>query len=1020
MARPLTSRPRRTRRAAAGVAVALLGLALTASAQRAGDETDARRWMITLDWGGDTRAWRGSVRLGPLTPGFRSEVTWLEDFEDGDRVVPGRPLARPDWALPEGLPGTPPTAEERAAVPDGGLLLQTRTEGDADGLCLVVAAPDATRLLVDLGGLRGDWSLAELAQLPRTVRADDGPGAVHARARALDALAPAATDHFGASARLVSLHTHTCFSTNLEPLHEIVDGMPAFVREVFWTDHNIGTPRRILAGDFEDAALVDALWEVVPNGVEVLQAGHVPTARTGSGAFGLAVRAGPRGGSAWAAVEKGQRAGQLYVALPARPSLRWAWQPREGTIATVEVWLSSRERLRYLSAEPPAGSDPTRDVVVETAPGTWRDVRVDLAADVARLFGEDRVDGILNVRLGVLCPPGETAAALFDDVLLDVPPPPVAIEAARDALAAVPGLRSHVGMEQSAWMSQEANGQLVPHLTFLVPDELARALPAADHALEPAEREVLVRTLQEHGGCVGVHHMQYDDHYAAFLDGGGLGADLFELGLRWKQAPAYATAAEIAARDAHGYPPELEDELFPLLVRWDRTTARGLLLTGYGAPDLNGPWARPSERSFNRWLTHVLPEGDDTASLLRALRAGRASACDARAPVVVTVSGGPGVPSGKLLVTDRPGVTLTARVTGAPPGSRVRWIEGAFVRATANDAGAGSVSGAAGRSTADAARGPADGSLVPPAVARPFDPTRHVVRAAAPFTDTLDVDARRGGFARVEVLDPAGRVVAVSNPVHVLPYWPTRWPHGRIAFDWAGLRLQGERGLVLEDARPDGDGGLLLRGTAHTADAQLAVGAPAAPRVEAEGATPRWDAEAGRLLVTVPEPGPFLVTIRPAEPVPTGDTADLLALPSRKAAAAAIDLGDPGSGLGALGEGFGPPLGAGTDGAGRPLTGPRLEFRLDVPPNLPTWLRLRRALVRGVEGAPFGGQLLVDGRAVMDFAAGDPLVFPFPALAVSATFTFTVRFDATDDEVRDAGVRFAAIELLAGDGVLEY
>ncbi len=875
-------------------------------------------------------------------------------------------MARPQWSLPAGIPGAPPTDPERALVPARGFLLDTQTQGDADGLCFEVTVLPGARLTLDIEGAVAQWTLGDLSQGARALPAANG-GVVTVSSHDLSSRAPVTQRHFGQAATRAALHTHSSFSTNLFELGRVVEGMQAFVRTVWWTDHNLGTPRRILGGDFESEDRTRALWQTQSTGVTVLRAGRVgsqhATARAGVGCWGLEVEAGPEGGSAWSSIEKGERAGQLYVALPARPTLLFSWEPRAESIAFVDVRLASQKRIRYLSRRPPRGFDPAQEIVLSSAGDEWSDQRIDLAADVARLFGADHTDGLLSVAVGVLCQPNSKALALFDEVRLEVPSPEQSIRAQQSSFAALPDLQSHVGMEQSAWRDQDHFGQLVPHLTFLAPVDVSAELPESDHALTASERRAMVEDIQRLGGAVGAHHMQYADHYNALLDGDGLGADLFEVGTRWKSAPFYATEAERQAREALSYPqPDGdEDELFPLLVRWDRTTARGLLLTANGAPDLNGRWAQPSERSFNRWLTHILTtdsagdEGnelnDPAHELLRSLRSGRASASEWRSGAVLSLETVSGQGMGKLLVTDQSSVQLMARISSAVPGSTLRLIAGRFVRQV--------------------------GGLTP------WEPSRVVAEMPIGPSGELEHEFSFGtqlaGFARLELRNPSGHLEALSNPVHVVPYWPQHWPFGRVAFDWGGVALSSEQGLLLESARIDPDGKLLLEGRAYRSGARLDLSCKSAPTVKASVGSPGWSATNSLFqLEELPE-GSFNIQLTFDEPLSPGVTRPLRAIPARMRVAATLPLPSP-----------------------RPALTTRTEATFSVPANSTTTLRMRTVSEASgrhpSSSAPTSGRLLIEGQEVASFQQGAPMEFPLPAQAIAQEFTFVVLLDPLSED----------------------
>jgi len=834
---------------------------------------------------------------------------------------------------------------------------------------------------VTFGETRVEWLLSDLAESPATAAIDATGNAIHAVAQRLDSLAPFTRDHHGTRFRRVSLHNHSRFSGNPALNRTLFEGMSVFVREAWWTDHNIGTVRTIVGGDFEDPQLVKRFWWAKQQRAELLHAGRV--------AEGAA-------GRAWTGINRAGVPCEPYAPLGARTELRFSWKPTGSTIAFAEVQLASTNLLRYLSARPD-DFDPKRDIVLESPADTWTDHVVDLAAGHAALFDGRFSDCFVDVTLGVLCQPGESAEALFDELELITSEPSDLIRVQLNELARSRLVSSYVGMEQSAWYGDTGMGPCFPHLTFLAPGDVSKLFPNVEREPLPADRRAMVEQVQAAGGCVGTHHMQFNEHYFALLEGGGLGIDLFEIGGVWGRPPYYGTLEERRDRDAHRYPDRLVDEVHPLLVRWDRLTARGILLTGYGAPDLNGLFNRPMQHSFNRWLTSILSEDDSSESLLRALRSGRAVASEWRTPALVTLSAGDGLVMGKLVVTDAKRHTLRARVSAAAPGSRLSFVVGPLVR---------------DRWDADL-----DAGIAPVEASDPF------VLGAVDSEIEYEIDTARGCFVRAELRNPAGHLIALGNPVYFLPYWPERWPFGRVAFDWQGVRLGGEDGLLLEDARVDRDGRLVLSGSVFADSGELRVVCPSSPlSVEPSAGSWSWDQQ-GRLLVLTDLPsGDFTLAATFAEPLATGRTADFTAVPERKQVLARIDVGDPESEAGRLLSGFGDIVVVPALRAYRGVQQSGGEFELPVPVDRSTWLKIQQAPATfSMTGEhPFVAcRVLMDGTEIGRIGVFDSPVIEIPPTP-SPTGTSVVVRRFSIQMLTNERLAIDVIWLYGGPGVVEY
>lgn len=957
--------------------------------------------QVSLFWGGGTpREWRGTVAV--TDPAEPDALAWafVSDFEEDDRLHPGAAFPLPVQRVPPGWQASAARAVDGRA-PEHGAWIEGATAGEADGLVLGLTTAGAA-LELRFDGATLATTVAELLAGPRVVAADDEGNVLMAQAIDLGVDAPLSTPHGATRAWRTSLHTHSAFSTNEHPIDSTVESLVPFARTVFWTDHNTGDDRHVLAGDFEDPDLVERFWFVLARNARVVEAGRTTEAREGAGAFRLVAEGtgpgdrGPGSERAWIALQRGRGAGEFNVALALKPKLRWAWRAGEAGVPYVDVGLHSGRVLRYRSL--PLGEDGGLDGVdavqaVDGDPGAgWRTFERDVAADVEALLGASATDGLRRLSFGVEVGGGARAAAMFDAIALELPAPDEVVRLQQRLFDGYPELRSFVALEQSAWLGPDDWGALFPHLTAYVPDRDAapELFVGGSYDAPPsaAERAAFVRRIQAAGGAVGAHHLQYARHYEALLDARGLGIDLFEVGGAWHSVPSYVSPEEQRWRDALGYPAVPEDELFPLLVRWDRATARGLLLALYGAPDLHQRFDRPNGGWLNRWLTSIVTDDGSPAGLLGALRAGHASASDWRSGAVLTlaVDGRPW--TGKLVATDRARHTITAEVSGALPGSRLRWIQGPLARADASS--------------------PAT-ELAPPAVVG-----RALVDAPT-FATSIELDTRAATFVRAELRNPAGQWVALSNPVVFVPYWPERWPAGRVAFDRGGVALAETRGLRLDEARPGPAGGLVLAGVATDADARLVVTGPVRT-LERRGAPiePCPVGADGRASIPLPA-GPFELALGFDEPWRAELGAAVEALPERKQLALAIDLGRPASeapyALVDFGEPFVDPTGLAHH---RPVRQRPASFRLPLPAGEPVWLRLR---TQGFWTA--SGRVELEGRPLGTFARKASATFEVPPQAEAGWRTFTIRLDPPTQD-RAGQLLLHRIELWHGPGVVDY
>ncbi len=972
------------------------------------------RLQVSFFWGGgEAREWNAELGIQE-EPGAKARIPWmwLTDFEAGDFYSAGGRFPKPAQSLPNAwraatpvdfIPGQPRALAE-ADASGRGALVRTTTDGEADGICFefqgaassefIASFTDRAPIRIRVGDLR-----KEAVVLP----IDESGNVFIAQAVDLSRNAPPFVDHGDRQARRTSLHSHSCFSTNTMPLEPVHESLRPFVDSVWWTDHSVGDRRTVKDGDFETADLRDTFWQTYVDQARVIKAELSDDANSGAKAYRLVIASGDKPG--FGCIFVGQSAGDFNLGLVAKPTLRWSFKalPRpDGTSSSVYglVALSSGRIIRYFSGQPNE-LNPDTDILLGDATGEWQTIERDVAADAASLYGNLGTDGFKRMSFGVHCPTGQRSGALFDDIELVVPEPAEVLRLQAEQLETFSDPKSYPGLEQSAWTSSDDFGALIPHFTALVPARAPELLTGLDHAPTDDERRQFVESIQAGGGVVGTHHMQLNHHFEAFLNGRGFGADMFEIGGAWWYVPAYATEAERLDRDAHGYPKLQEDEVYPLLVRWDRLTARGLLLTGYGAPDLHMRFDGPSYGWLNRWLTWVIDEDDSPEAQLRALRSGQASASEWRSDAILTLDVEGREWMGKLVVTDRKEQRVTAKVTGALPGSRLRWVRGPLVRDTASAEG--------------------------------FEPARiGAVRedevGRSEYASSLAIDTNRGVFVRAELLNPAGHIVALSNPVVFAPYWPSEWPAGRVAFDWNGATMESASGMLLTSARITEAGELSLSGAVgtHPADARLVLGGlPQTARVANDESVAIQFADESAVLSGF-DAGDFQITLTGFDSLERGETAELLAIPDQKELLRVIEVGDPKSEAGWRGRGFGPPIVESRIlepilDTHRVLTAKKASFRLSVPVGETTWLRLRTTGY-----SPVSGQVLMDGEELGSFRTMESLTFEVPATEPGAEGDRIAQFGIELQSVKKPtrpGVplmRLVRIELWAGDGVVDY
>jgi hypothetical protein len=357
---------------------------------------------------------------------------------------------------------------------------------------------------------------------------------------------------------------------------------------------------------------------------------------------------------------------------------------------------------------------------------------------------------------------------------------------------------------------------------------------------------------------------------------------------------------------------------------------------------------------------------------------------------------------GKLVVTDSKRQSLRAQVSEAPQGSRLSFVVGSLVR---------------DQWDADVELGIA-----------PVEILDSVTLEEGESETVFEIDTTRACFVRAELRNPAGHLIAFGNPISFLPYWPESWPYGRVAFDWQGVRLAAEDGLLLESARVDLEGRLLLEGSvfSETGERRLASGAQPASIALSAG-TSRWDDSLLQLVLTEIHPGRFTVSLSFAAPLKPGRTANPIVLPDRMSMLAEVDVGDPSSEAAWQLSGLRKIMQVTGAGSYRVLGSDEATFVLPLPAGQPSYLTFTRAILppryrSGFVGATsrrFALDLLVDGVKVGSILGLESKLIEIPARkspsGASETETrITLRARGTSRPMIDS------MKIFSGPGVVQY
>ena len=189
-----------------------------------------------------------------------------------------------------------------------------------------------------------------------------------------------------------------------------------------------------------------------------------------------------------------------------------------------------------------------------------------------------------------------------------------------------------------------------------------------------------------------------------------------------------------------GYPRRAGVDLAHHLGLWDVLSRNALFLTGNGVSDdhLGVDWLNPP--NVTTWTTSAWAPSRTEGDLLAALRAGQAW-CGSMAGFqgALDLSVGGGCPMGSVSVSSLPRRDLRLTATSVPTGGSVQAIQGIVDYA--------------------GAAAPVPGTKVIATV-----PARDLVAGSL----SLAVDTAQSSFVRTQVLNSAGTVVALSNPVWLL------------------------------------------------------------------------------------------------------------------------------------------------------------------------------------------------------------------------------------------------------------
>jgi len=187
-----------------------------------------------------------------------------------------------------------------------------------------------------------------------------------------------------------------------------------------------------------------------------------------------------------------------------------------------------------------------------------------------------------------------------------------------------------------------------------------------------------------------------------------------------------------------GYPNREGIDLNHHVALWDLLSRNGAFITGLGSNDDH--WGQNWYGLPNNWFTAVWAKSTSIPDLLTAMGSGRAWAASLsgyRGSLDLVVDGS--APMGSVTVSSATSRKLTAYATHLPPNGALQVIQGAVDYAGHND----------------------------------IAPKRRIIghytaTDLASGTVTQTIDTGKASFVRSHVVDAAGKVVALSNPVWLL------------------------------------------------------------------------------------------------------------------------------------------------------------------------------------------------------------------------------------------------------------